>query len=329
MCKRDFLRSNILLLAVILLVAGCSGARDRRLTGAEQNGRLEHAGLQRSYFVHVPPGYAPGIPSPLVLALHGGGGRARNMAQLSNFNRESDRAGFLVVYPEAIDQHWNDGRGFNEYRSHRDDIDDVGFLAQLVMHLASRYSLDRTRVYVTGASNGGLMSNRLGCERAELFAAIAPVIGSMAAPIAAQCRPSRPLPVLIINGTDDQLVPWSGGAVRFGKREMGKIISIPALTRFWVGHNDCNPQPQVTMLPDADPKDGTRVQRHQYAGCRESTSVVLYEVQGGGHTWPKGKKYLPELLIGRTSQDVDASRVISDFFAAHQRLPAVKATLSP
>jgi len=313
----------IILLTVTLLVSGCTGARDRRLTGAEQTGSLEYAGLQRSFFVHVPPGYSPGTPAPLVLALHGGGGRARNMAQLSSFNREADRAGFLVVYPEGIDHHWNDGRGFNEYRAHRENINDVGFLAQLVTHLASRYSVDRTRVYATGVSNGGLMSNRLGCERADLFAAIAPVIGSMAAPIAAQCRPSRPLPVLMINGTEDPLVPWKGEAVRFGKRELGKIISIPALARFWAGHNGCGPQPQVTTLPDVDTKDGTRVVRHRYTGCRESVSVELYEVQGGGHTWPKGLKYLPEALIGRTSQDIDASRVISDFFTAHRRPTAI------
>ncbi len=329
MCPRVSTRKVFTLLATALLVAGCTGARDRHLTGAEQTDDLEYAGQQRRYFVHVPPGYSPGTPVPLVLALHGGGGRARNMAQLSNFNRVADRAGSLVVYPEGIDHHWNDGRGVQDYRAQRENIDDVGFLAQLVTHLAGRYSVDRTRVYVTGVSNGGLMANRLGCERAEVFAAIAPVIGSMAAPIATECRPSRPLPVLMINGTDDQLVPWDGEAVRFGKRELGKIISIPALTRFWAGHNGCGPQPQVTTLPDADPQDGTRVLRHRYSGCRESASVELYEVQGGGHTWPKGLKYLPAALIGRTSQDIDASRVISDFFAVHQRLPAVKATLPP
>ncbi len=309
----------IILLAVAISIAACGSARDRRLTGAEQTGNLQHAGQQRSFYVHVPPGYTPGTPTPLVLALHGGGGRARNMAQLSNFNREADRAGFLVVYPEGIDNHWNDGRGVESYRAHRENIDDVGFLTQLVAHLASRYSVDRTRVYATGASNGGLMSNRLGCERAEVFAAIAPVIGSMAAPIAARCRPSRALPVLLINGTEDQLVPWNGEEVRFGRRKLGKIVSIPALAGFWAAHNGCAPQPQATMLPDADPNDGTRVLRHRYSGCRESASVELYEVQGGGHTWPMGLKYLPESLIGRTSQDIDASRVISDFFAAHRR----------
>lgn len=329
MLQRRILWRQLVLLAAILLFAGCSGARDRRLTGAEQFGSLEHAGLQRSFYLHVPPGYSPGTPMPLVLALHGGGGRARNMAQLANLNREADRAGFLVVYPEGVDHHWNDGRGVESYRSHRENIDDVGFLTRLVAHLASRYSVDLARVYVTGASNGGLMSNRLGCERAEVFAAIAPVIGSMAAPLAARCRPSRPLPVLMINGTDDPLVPWQGEAVRFGRRELGKIIAIPELARFWAGHNGCAPQPQVTELPDADPQDGTRVRHHRYSGCRESASVELYEVQGGGHTWPQGLKYLPEMLIGRTSQDIDASRVISDFFAAHRRLPAGTPATSP
>lgn len=312
-------RKLVTVLAATVLVAGCSGARDRRLTGADQTGRLEYAGQTRTYYVHVPPGFTPGTPAPLVLALHGGGGRARHMAQLSHFNREADRAGFLVVYPEGIDQHWNDGRDVQDYRAQRENIDDVGFLAQLVASLAGQYSVDRTRVYVTGVSNGGLMTNRLGCERAELFAAIAPVIGSMAVPIAARCRPARTLPVLIINGTEDPLVPWNGGSVHFGKRELGRIISIPALTGLWAGLNGCDRPAQIEMLPDVDPNDGTRVQRHRYSGCRDSAGVELYEVQGGGHTWPMGPQYFPEALIGRTSQDVDASRVISDFFAAHRR----------
>jgi polyhydroxybutyrate depolymerase len=248
-------------------------------------------------------------------------GSGRDAARLSGLSAEADRSGFLVAYPDGIDGHWNDGRHVERYRAQREGVDDVGFLVALIDHLAGRYAVDRTRVYVTGASNGALMANRLACEHAERFAAIAPVIGSMARGVAEHCEPARTVPVLLINGTDDRLVPWNGEAVRFAGRDLGRILPLPELVRFWVRHNGCASDPEVTPLPDLNPDDGTRVVVHRYNACRDGASVLLYEVQGGGHTWPRGRPYMPQWIIGRTSQDLDANAAIWAFFAAHPRQP--------
>lgn len=309
------------LIVVALVVAGCATSRERELGYGDQPGELQHAGLQRRFFVHVPPGYDPARPVPLVLALHGGMGSGRDAARLSGLSAQADRGGFLVAYPDGVDGHWNDGRDVDRYRAQREGVDDVGFLAALIDHLAGCYAVDGTRVYVTGASNGALMANRLACEHAERFAAIAPVIGSMATGVAGRCAPARAMPVLLINGTEDRLVPWNGETVRFAGRDLGRILPLPELVRFWVQHNGCAPAPEITPLPDVDPNDGTRVVLHHYSGCRDGASVLLYEVQGGGHTWPRGRPYLPQWLIGRTSQDLDANAVIWEFFASQQRRP--------
>jgi polyhydroxybutyrate depolymerase len=312
---------NAVLVIAALVIAGCATPRDQEPADGDQPGELLHAGLQRRFFVHVPPGYDPAQPAPLVLALHGGRGSGRDAARLSGLSAQADRGGFLIAYPDGVDGHWNDGRDVERYRAQREQVDDVDFLVTLIDHLAGRYAVDRTRVYVTGASNGALMANRLACEHAERFAAIAPVIGSMAAGVARRCAPTRAMPVLLINGTDDRLVPWNGEAVRFAGRDLGRILPLPELVRFWVRHNGCAPVPEITPLPDVDPDDGTRVVLQRYNGCRDGASVLLYEVQGGGHTWPRGVQYLPQWLIGRTSRDLDANAAIWAFFASHPRQP--------
>lgn len=306
--------AGLLALALVAIVPAACARPAPDTAGLAAAGTLRHAGLERHYVVYRPAGWSSDVANPVVLVLHGGGGDGARMARLTGFSALADRHGFLAVYPDGIDRHWNDGRGVEKYRAQREDIDDTGFLAELVERLAREYRIDRRRVYVTGVSNGAFMSHRLACEHADLFAAFAPVIGSMAENIVAGCRPGRSVPMLIMNGTEDALVPWEGGHVRFGRRQLGRILSTPASVEFWVRHNGCRTTAVTTELPDRDPRDGTRVTLSRYSGCRDGVAVLLYTVRGGGHTWPGGWKYLPEFMIGRTSQDVIASEIIWEFF---------------
>jgi polyhydroxybutyrate depolymerase len=273
----------------------------------------------RTYLVHIPPSYNKESLTPLVIALHGGGGDGKKAEKSTLMSQQSDKDGFILVYPDAVRGHWNDGRGVKRYRSHREDIDDVGFISSLIDVLAEDYNIDRTRVYVTGISNGGLMSNRLACELTDKITAIAPVIGSIAQNVAARCLPTRPIPVLMINGMDDPMVPWEGEYVRVGRKKLGKILSIPNTVNFWVSHNGCSPKPEITWEPDIDPEDGTRVRKIVYGKCKDGVEVVLYEIQGGGHTWPRGPRYLPEFIVGKTSQDIDANQTVWRFFKQFRR----------
>jgi polyhydroxybutyrate depolymerase len=311
-------RASVIVVMAIAL-ASCAVSRGRGESAADFTGEMAHGGLTRTYFVHVPADYDPSHPMPLVIALHGGRGNGGQAARYSGLSHQADESGFLVAYPDGFGGHWNDGRTFDESSSKREEIDDSGFLIGLIDHLAESYTVDRSRVYITGASNGAFMANRLACEHADRVAAIAPVIGSMAAELAEKCHPSRPMPVLMINGTEDRLVPFEGSEVKFGFQRLGHMLPVPELVKFWVRHNQCSPQPETTRLPDIDPGDDTRVVVERYANCREGAAVTLYAVEGGGHTWPQGMQYLPEFIIGRTSKDLDANRVIWEFFRQYRR----------
>jgi polyhydroxybutyrate depolymerase len=281
-------------------------------------GSLTHDGLERTYLFHIPPSYDEAEPMPLVFALHGGGGTGENMIKLTEeFNDLADEKGFLVVYPDGIEKHWNDGRKIENRRAHADNIDDVGYLKALVEHISQDYFVDPARIYSTGISNGGQMSYRLACEAPGTFAAIAAVVASMSEELHATCSPEEPISVLVLNGTADPMVPWDGGTIRVGRQEFGEAVSARETVDFWIEANQCDALPTVSELPDSDPEDGTRVNRETYQGCASGTSVELFTVGGGGHTWPSGWQYFPEWMVGVTSRDVDANTIIWSFFSEH------------
>jgi polyhydroxybutyrate depolymerase len=316
-CYHDPVRPALPVLLALVALAGC-GREGRLLRGFERR-TLDHAGLTREYLVHV-PARAAGAPAPLVLALHGGGGSARDALRLTDgaLRRLSDREGFVLVAPEGIDHAWNDGRPTGHRRAHRENVDDVGFLAALVGALVRDAGVDARRVYATGISNGGMMAYRLACERSDAVTAIAPVAAAMPEWLGARCAPRRPVPVLAISGTDDPLVPWGGGEVHFGRRAFGRVLSQAETIRGWVARNGCTATPVTTQLPDRDPRDGTRARRDDY--CAGTAGAVgLVTVEGGGHTWPGGRHHLPRAAVGVTSRDFDASEAIWGFFRGHSR----------
>jgi len=306
---------------VVLLAAGLSPEASGLAARAEDaTATLLVDGRERTYHLHRPD-TAGTKPLPLVFVLHGGGGTAANMDRLTQggWKALADREGVLLVYPEGVERRWNDGRRGTGWRAHEEEIDDIGFLAALLAHLTERYPVDPKRVFATGISNGGMMSLRLACELSEKFAAVAAVTAALPADLAERCRPAAPISVLVMNGTDDPLVPYAGGEVGFGARRLGKVWSTTDTLRFWAKHDQCPESRAVERLPDRDPKDQTRVRRETFSPCRAGTEVVLVAVEGGGHTWPGGRQYLPELLIGKTSRDLDATQAIWEFFSRHRK----------
>ena len=282
---------------------------------------ITHGGLERTYRLYVPSAFGKAKSMPLVIVLHGGGGTGERMEHLTlgGFNKLADRDGFVVAYPDGLGRAWNDGRKKTiKRRAHLEKVDDVGFVSGLIDHLSKDLNIDSKRVYVTGISNGAMMSFRLACDLSGKIAAIAAVAGSLPGELAGTA-PARPVPVLILNNTKDPMMPYDGGDIRFGKLVLGKVLSTPDTVKFWVRHNASHPRPVTTRMPDTDPRDGTRVRREVYAAGKAGAAVVLYVIEGGGHTWPGGRQYLPERFIGRTCRDIDASEIIWGFFKMHTR----------
>ena len=267
---------------------------------------LKLGGDLRNYWLVRPEGIEKTKPAPLLMVLHGSAGSGEDMMTVTQrgFERLADKEKFVVVYPDALERRWNDQGG---------TVDDVGFLLAIVDKLVADGLVDKNRIYVAGISNGGMMAQRLACEQADRIAGIATVAGGLPEPLQATCKPARALPVLVIHGTEDPIVPWSGGAVA-GFEDFGKVLSARETAKFWAANNRCGDGGVIAAEPDRDPKDGTRVKMEVFASCPAGAAVKLAAVEGGGHTWPGGYQYLPERFIGRTSQDVDANMLIWDFF---------------
>ena len=265
----------------------------------------------RNFQLHVGEERREGA-APLLVTFHGGGSTGGAVRKLTNLDRRADREGWLVAYPESLEGHWNDGRGSAEIPEQRNGVDDVGWFARLVDHLVESAGADPERVYVTGFSNGGMFCQRLAVERPDLVAAVASVGGPMPEPLS-DPGPSRPMPVLVVHGTDDPVVPYRGGPVQ-GDERRGRVLSAEDTAARWRAANRCSPTGSRTELPHRDPDDHTRVRITRWRPEGEGAEVVLVTVDRGGHTWPGGPQYLPQREIGLTARDVHASDLVVDFF---------------
>jgi polyhydroxybutyrate depolymerase len=275
----------------------------------DASGTLEVGGAARTYLIHVPASY-DGHAVPLVLVFHGGGGQPPGMVWISGMNDVSDRHGFIAVYPAGLNRQWHDGRTVAGSAP-----DDVVFIDALIHKLESEYRIDSKRIYTTGLSNGAFFSLRLACDLGGEIAAIAPVAGSIPVGFHDACE-NQPVSVMMINGTADPLVLYNGGRVGPFVAQ-GESIPVSQTVSAWVKTDGCSPTPRSATLPAADPGSGITTAIQTFGGCRNGTSVQLYTVNGGGHTWPDGPQYLPPSIIGASSRDFNASETMWQFFAAH------------
>ncbi len=292
--------------------AGCGPG----LAGTPRAGTFSHSlvsgGITRCYRLHVPANLDPEQPAALVFSLHGLVSNDRGQEYLSRWNAVADRAGFIVVYPQGTSRplRWNSSEDFET-----STIDDVRFLQDLLAELSDALVVDPDRVYVSGMSNGGAMTHRLACELADVFAAGGIVAGPPTSPPGG-CEPSRPVPIIAFYGTDDPLVAYDGAAAPTGEApwwarwmRVHRTSAFPPVESWiadWAARDGCDPVPE--RLPVQGSVSGIR-----YGGCAGGAEVILYTVAGGGHTWPGGGPS----FVGDTTDDVSASDLMWDFFAAH------------
>jgi polyhydroxybutyrate depolymerase len=243
-------------------------------------------------------------PRRLALVLHGAVGSAREMADLTGFDEEADRLGWVAAYPEAHNPGVNGG--WDTYACcEQPGVDDVTFIAALIDRLGQTDGIDTTRVCVTGFSRGGMMVYRLGCELSRQVSAIAPVAGNMAdrhGSVDVGRRPERTLGVLVLHGLDDRNVPVEGGPSALYPEHVA-YAPLSDVLRRWRDWNECSDRKETVE------RDGPVTVR-RWRGA-SGAPVELRLLSGGGHAWP-GPRHPP------TSAEAafNASRVIADFFAA-------------
>jgi len=290
------------------------GAKLTSLINAEAGEHILWGGRPRSYVVYVPPSYDPAKPTSLVIALHGRPDTGMGMAYLLDMNSVAEKNGFIVVYPDGVDQEWNYVKGFTGWEYSNQD--DVKFLTYLAGDLSQDFNIDPARWYVTGFSNGGFMTQRMACDAADQFAAFGEVGGTLLPGGIDLCENSAPVPILLMHGTADQNVAWEGL-----QYENGTVISYPAYDTalFWAVHNGCDPQQtDYEVLPKKDAAAETEVYHYTVDGCAENSIVEFWVIDGGGHTLP-GVDRLEEDYFGPTNMDIKAADVLWEFFEAHPK----------
>jgi polyhydroxybutyrate depolymerase len=297
----------------VLLILACS-AWACRVGGAERasirvTNSLIHNETSRSYIMYIPASVDRTQAAPLVVALHGGTGNAQIMVASSGFDQVADDNGFIIAYPNGAGHledkllTWNGGAccGYAQ----RNNVDDVGFIRVMIADIQTVAAIDPKQIYATGMSNGAIMSYRLACEAADLFAAIAPVAGTLNF---APCNPAEPVAVIDFHGTDDQHIPYTGG---FGPESLVDVdfASVHETMDFWATFNGCNLQAQKDVLDE--------IEHETWSGCADNSAVELYTILDGGHAWPGGN---PGWAGGDTpTQTLSASELIWEFFAAHPK----------
>jgi polyhydroxybutyrate depolymerase len=272
--------------------------------------KLTVDGVERSCLVHIPPRLDLSQPSPLVLVLHGAAMNAQMMVSFSGMNAQADVSRFIAVYPNGTGWQntllrWNSGGIGPEQQT----PDDVAFLRALLDDLAAALKVDPRRVFAAGLSNGGMMSYRLATEMSDRIAAIAAVGGTLTV---RNPQPARAVPAIHFHGTDDRIVPYTGPVRRHPSGI--SFQSVPETIAAWVKLTGCPDRPVVQEVPDQF-DDGTKVKITTYGPGRQGAEVVLVDVNGGGHTWP-GKQPAVS-LIGKSTREISANRMIWEFFQKH------------
>ena len=248
----------------------------------------------RNYRVHVPAGYQSNAPIPLVLYFHGHGGNALDGDRNSGFSAFADQQHFIIAYGQGLQEgqggptFWADS-GPIDY-----GVDDLHYVSLMLDDLQSKLCIDARRIFETGFSNGGGMSNDLACNLAGRIAAFAPVSGDYY--IIGGCHPSRPVSIMDIDGSADQLVPYEGNSVNVSPA--WPEPSIPQQLQDWANRDVCQQGP-VVFLSTA------QVTGERWTNCQGGAEVVSYLIIGGGHAWPG------------TLSDRSSLAVMWDFFQAH------------
>ncbi len=268
------------------------------------NGKIKVGGKDRRYLLHVPKTYRPDRPTALVISIHGFAQWPAHQMQTSRWNELADECGFIIVYPMGVGfpLHWRVRSGEENEKAL---MEDVQFISDLIDELIMEYNIEPSRIYANGFSNGGGMTGVLACYLGDRIAAFGSVAGAYLYPIA-ECQSTRPMPLIAFHGTADAIVPFAGG------ESASFHIPFPTISEWiemWARRNGCDGH------PDEIPLSG-EVVGLRYRSCEKNSEVEFYIIEGGGHAWPGGKP-LPIWVVGHTTQQIDATRMMWEFFEQH------------
>jgi len=283
-------------------------------TDTLESRELIHNGLTRTFELSVPPA-KDGEPYPVVIALHRFAETGQLMGAVTGFHVLGAKEGFITVYPDGIDRRFD----FDDSSG----VDDVGFIEAIVDALAAEFAIDRSRLYVTGASNGGLLTWRMACQSSDTFAAFAPVMSTTPVFVAEACAANRGVPIFYIHGAEDPLFPPEASHIQGPPGVFTDVLPYDDTLTFWAGLGEC-----ATFIVEerAIAHSGDTSEVTRFTNCLGESTVTGVFINGAGHTWPGGFEPFPRFIVGPQTP-FDGTRNIWDFFKMH-RLSAAPSPLA-
>jgi len=304
MLKYDRMLPRVAILAVIVVLSALLSPLQPAVAGDAVSHTIDVNGVSRTYLLYVPPGQS-GKRLPAFIMMHGSGSTDAGQERYSNFDAFAQAHGLVVMYPNGIDKHWNDGRVIG----HESMADDIGFMKAMLAEAIAQGVIDPKRVYAAGISNGGFMAQHMACVMPDALAGIAVIAATL--PVDAACPSPRPMPVIFFHGTADKFVPFNGGPIapQFGNR--GSAISNAQAVAIWQKRNGCGAA-QKSQLPAKNDPMMVTVETYSCPAGRGLENVI---VQDGGHTWPGAHQgWLITKFLGPVTDNIDANATMWTFF---------------
>jgi polyhydroxybutyrate depolymerase len=226
-------------------------------------------------------------PQSLIFILHGSGGDGIGIRKgAAHFESVAQQEGAMVVYPDGYKRYWNECRKAATSQANLEDINDTAFFQSMIAYFTSRYGISPKRVFVIGTSGGGHMAYKLAMVIPESITAISALIANLPTKENMDCVPKqKPVPVMIVNGTKDEINPYEGGEVKIAKVKLGFVQSTEKTFQYWAKLNGYKGKPVRELLPDIDPADGKTIERYTYFK-KNHHEVTLFKVIGGKHDFP-------------------------------------------
>jgi polyhydroxybutyrate depolymerase len=295
---------------ILSLVCGLGGVRaDEVLT-------FTHQGITRTATVHT-PAELPAGPAPVVVGLYGRGSTIEALRSSLHLDATADREHFVVVYPDAVNHDWSYGRPIiNPMPAvNGEPADDVGFIRKIIDNLIETKRADPARIYVTGVSRGGLMTYTLACTLADRIAAAVATITGMTDHQREDCRPARPVPLMVIAGTMDRVQPYDGWLF-----PQGRLLSVPETLEYWRVQNGCTKLDEKDV-PHREASDRTGVWLFRWTDCRDGARLQLYRINSGGHQVPSFTPNSEQEAkkMGRRNRDIESADEIWAFVKEFSR----------
>ncbi len=280
---------------------------------------LTHDDYIRSWLTVLPKDYSAQQKYPLVIALHGGGGTAKQLMRntRSRFNELATQEGFIVAYPQGVKKSWNDnGKRDQNGFARKENIDDVGFIDKMIEKLLSTYNINDNAIFACGISNGGLMSQTLAMKLPDKIQTVGMVSSNFGEDQTNDSKNVTPFSILFIHGTNDFIIPYNKGEIEVFNKNRGKVLGIKKSINYMCNLNGNSLKPIVTKLENTSIKDNCTSEHFVYPNPENpSLKVELIKVKNGGHTWPGAKEQrIIKKLVGKTTQDFNACDKLWEFF---------------